>query len=144
MSWLAEADTESKTSDDKWLKIPEPEAINKSTEARFRILESEPADTWRHWIDNRPFNCVGFATCPVCKVRKAAMEINKEKAQAEYRTDHRFFFNVLHEGKVKVYSFGPGLSRQLKVLSEKYGDLRDFDVTVIKRKTGKLSMNVEY
>jgi hypothetical protein len=145
MSWLTEtADTESKTSDDKWLKFPENDVVGKSTEVRFRILESEPEDTWRHWVENRLFNCMGMDTCPVCKVRNAALKINKEKAQADYRTDHRFFFNVLHEGKVKVFSFGPGLSRQLKVLSEKYGDLRDYDITVIKRKTGKLTMNVEY
>ena len=146
MAWLEEqtAETDAPAREDKWLKIPDPEAVNKSTEVTIRILESEPADIWRHWIEDRMYNCPGMDSCPVCKVRNPMLKNNKEAAQKLYRTDHRFFFNVLHEGKTKAFSFGSGLSRQLKVLSEKYDDIRDFDVTIIKRKTGKLPMNVEY
>lgn len=146
MAWIEEqtAETDAPSRDDKWLKIPDPEAVNKSTEVTFRILESEPEDIWRHWIDNNLYNCPGMETCPVCKVRNPMLKNNKEAAQKMYRTDHRFFFNVLHEGKVKTYSFGSGLARQFKVLDEKYDDLRDFDVTVIKRKTGTKLWNVEY
>lgn len=149
MSWLVEADENStQTSDDKWLKIPDPETVNKSSQVTIRILASEPEDTWRHWLDNRVFNCPGIDTCPVCKVRNIAMKVDKEAAQKQYKTDHRFFFPVLFEGKVKIYGFGSGVAKQLKVLSEKYedkyGDLTAYDVTVIKRRTGKLPWNVEY
>lgn len=149
MAWLQEQTEQSdKPVDDKWLKIPDPEAVGKSTEVMIRILESEPADTWQHWLDNRVFNCPGFATCPVCKVRGELLKLDKKAAQERYRTAHRFFFNVLHDGKVKVFSFGSGLAKDLKVFSEKYeekyGDIRSYDVTIIKRKTGKLKQNVEY
>src|SRR6266853_5830499 len=149
MSWLTEqTENETQSSVDKFLKIPEPEAVNKSTEVTIRILESVPEDIWRHWLDNRMFNCRGIETCPVCKVRNELYKIDKEAAQKQFRTDHRFFFNVLHEGKVKIFGFGPGLAQQLKVLDvkyeERYGDLRNYDVTVIKQKTGSKVWNVDY
>ena len=150
MAWLQdqEADENASTQADKWLKIPDPEAVGKSTEVTIRFLDAVPEDTWRHWLDNRLFNCPGMETCPVCKVRNPLLKINKEEAQKKYRTDHRFFANVLFEGQVKIYSFGPGVAKQLLVFikkyEEKYGDITAYDVTVVKRKTGKLIQNVEY
>lgn len=150
MAWLQdqEADENASTQADKWLKIPEPEAVNKSTEVTIRFLDSTPEDSWRHWLENRLFNCPGFETCPVCKVRQPLLKANREEAQKRYRTDHRFFANVLHEGKVKIYSFGPGVAKDLLVFvkkyEEKYGDITSYDVTIIKRKTGRLPQNVEY
>jgi hypothetical protein len=51
---------------------------------------------------------------------------------------------VLFEHEVKVLSFSNSVGRKLKVFLEKYGDLRDYDVTIQKRKTGPLTMNVDY
>lgn len=155
MAWIQEtADDGTQTSEDKWLKFPDNEVIDKSVEVTFRVLETIPEDTWRHWLENRMFNCPGIEACPVCKVRNIALKAAgkdpdaKKAIQNKYRTDHRFFFNVLHEGKTKVYSFGSGVAKDLKIFSEKYsdayGDLRNYDITVMKRKTGRLPQNVEY
>jgi len=154
MGWITETAENTQTSEDKWLKIPDPEAVGKSTEVTFRILETVPEDTWRHWLENRMFNCPGIEACPVCKVRNIALKAAgkdpdaKKAVQNQYRTDHRFFFNVLHEGKTKVFSFGSGIAKDLKIFSDKYsddyGDIRNYDITVMKRKTGKLPQNVEY
>jgi hypothetical protein len=87
-------------------------------------------------------------TCPVCKVRNPLLKIDKEAAQKQYRTDHRFFANVLHNGEVKIYSFGPGVAKQLlifiKKYEERYGDITAYDVSIQKRKTGPKIQNVEY
>lgn len=150
MAWLQdqEANEEASQQAEKWLKLPEPEAVNKTTETTIRFIDATPEDTWRHWLDNRMFNCPGMETCPVCKVRNPLLKIDKEKAQKEYRTDHRFFANVLYDGKVKIFSFGPGIAKQLLVFikkyEEKYGDITSYDVTIMKTKTGRLPQNVEY
>lgn len=149
MAWLSDQEaTDESSQQDKWLKLPEPEAVGKTTETTIRFIDATPEDTWRHWLDNRMFNCPGMERCPVCKVRNPLLKIDKEKAQKEYRTDHRFFANVLHEGKVKIFSFGPGIAKQLLVFikkyEEKYGDITAYDVTIMRTKTGKLPQNVDY
>jgi hypothetical protein len=149
MGWLKEQNEENTApSENRFLKIPEPEAVFKTTEVTIRFLDATPEDTWRHWLDNRMFNCPGMDTCPVCKVRNPLLKINKEEAQKKYRTDHRFFANVLFNGEVKIYSFGPGVAKQLLVFIKKYeerfGDITMYDVSIQKKKTGKLPQNVEY
>jgi hypothetical protein len=145
MAWLAEtADTETKVIDEKWLRIPEPEAVNKTTEVTLRVLDETPVGTWRHWLGSRPYNCPGMNTCPVCKIRMEAKKSDPKGYKNEYRLDYRYFFNVLFEHQVKIYSFSSGVGRKLQTFQEKYGDLRDYDVTIQKRKTGPLVMNVEW
>lgn len=143
--WLEEQTetTETKIADDKWLKIPDPPQ-GKTAEVRLRILDEEPLGVWRHWADNRPYNCPGISVCPICKVRMEAKKNNPNGYRNDYRMDYRYFFNVFTDGKVKIWSFSSGVGRKLKVFLEKYGDLRDYDVSVRKRKTGPLPMNVEY
>src|SRR5260221_6639941 len=145
MGWLQddETKTDTKTSDDKWLKIPDP-AIGKTNEVRMRILDEEPVGVWRHWQDNKPYNCPGIATCPICKVRMEAKKSDPEGCRKIYKMDFRYYFNVLVNEQVKIFSFSSSLGRKLKMFFEKYGDLRDYDVTIQKRKTGPLPMNVEY
>jgi hypothetical protein len=149
MAWLTEqAEETPRIVDDRWLKIPDPEAVGKSTEVTIRFLDATPEDTWRHWLEDRMFNCPGMNDCPVCKVRNPLLKIDREAAQKQYRTDHRFFANVLHEGRVKIFSFGPGIAKQLLVFinkyADKYGDITSYDVSIQKRKTGRLPQNVEY
>ena len=149
MAWLTDQEAdETSQKEDKWLKIPEPEAVNKSTEVTIRFLDAVPEDVWQHWLENRVFNCPGIATCPVCKVRNEALKINKEAAQKKYKTNHRFFANVLFNGEVKIFGFGPGVAKQLLVLikkyEEKYGDITTYDVSIQKHKTGRLPQNVDY
>lgn len=144
MSWQAEqTDTDTRVVDDKWLKIPDAQ-IGKTTEVKLRILDEEPQGAWRHWQDNRSYNCPGIAICPVCKVRMEAKKNDPEGYKKDFRMDYRYYFNVFVDGKVKIFSFSSSVGRKLKMFLEKYGDLRDYDVSIIKRKTGPLPMNVEY
>lgn len=133
-----------KTEEINWLKIPEPAAVGKTAELRVRILDEEPVGTWRHWLGNRPYNCPGYEKCPVCRVRSEAMKSDPDGYKNTYRIDYRSFLNVLHDDKVAVFSVTPTIERKLKVFTERYGDLRDYDISVMKRKTGTLKQNVEY
>lgn len=145
MAWLEDtAEATERVVDERWLKIPTPTAVKEATEVKLRILDEVPVGTWRHWLAGRPYNCPGMDTCPVCKVRNAAKKNDPKGYKDEYKLDYRYFFNVLFNGEVKIYSFGNGVGRKLKTFQEKYGDLRDYDVTIQKRKTGPLVMNVEW
>jgi hypothetical protein len=145
LGWQEErTDTTERVIDQKWLKIPDPAAIKEATEVKLRILDETPVGTWRHWLGSRPYNCPGMDTCPVCKVRMEAKKFDPKGYKDTYKLDYRYFFNVLFNGEVKVYSFGSGVGRKLKTFQEKYGDLRDYDVTIQKRKTGPLVMNIEW
>jgi hypothetical protein len=142
--WLEEqVETTERPVDDKWLKIPEP-ALGKTTEVRLRILDEEPVGIWRHWQNGRAYNCPGIGVCPVCKVRMEAKKYDPEGYKNNFRMDYRYYFNVFVDGKVRIWSFSSGVGRKLKVFLEKYGDLRDYDISVRKRKTGPQVMNVEY
>lgn len=143
--WLEDQveSSDTKTVDEKWLKIPDS-PIGKTAEVRLRILDEEPIGVWRHWFGQRAYNCPGMDTCPVCSVRFTAKKNNPDGYKDEFRMDYRYYFNVYFEGAVKVWSFTSGVGRQLKVFNERYGDLRDYDVSVRKRKTGPMVQNVEY
>jgi hypothetical protein len=153
MSWLedvTDTSAETKVADEKWLKIPDPQ-LGKTTEVRLRILDEEPVGVWRHWQGSRPYNCPihdvkkeGIGACPACKARFAAKKVDPDGYRANFKMDYRYYFNVFVDGKVKIWSFSSGVGRKLKVFLEKYGDLRDYDVSIRKRKTGPQIMNVEY
>lgn len=143
--WLEDQvdSTVTKTVDEKWLKIPDAE-VGKTTEVRMRILDEQPIGVWRHYFGGRPYNCEGLDRCPVCKVRFEAKKNHPDTYKEDYRMDYRYYFNVFVDGAVKIYSFPSGVGRKLKMFEGKYGDLRDYDISIQKRKTGMDPKNVEY
>src|SRR5690348_8124413 len=67
----------------------------------IRIIDAEPEGTWRHWYNQRPYNCPGkLGNCPVCVARNAAKETDPDNYRNTYRLEHVHVFNVLHDGKV--------------------------------------------
>lgn len=152
MAWL-EDQQNTNNEQDVWLKFPPLKNVGEKAEIRMRILEKEPAGVWVHWMENKPFNCCRpDHSCPVCEVREAARTKSPDTYRDEYPMRFRYFFNVLvtENGKpvVKVFSFGPGLGKDLKQFSEKYaeryGPLTAYDIAVRKTQVGRLPMNVEY
>src|ERR1700682_145889 len=110
MGWQEErTDTDTKVVDDKWLKIPDATAVGLATEVKLRILDETPVGTWRHWLESRPYNCPGMDICPVCRARNEAKKSDPVGYKKDYKLDYRYFFNVLFNGQVKVYSFGSGV-----------------------------------
>lgn len=151
MAWMDDSRNNS-TTDNFWLKFPTLNNVGDRAEIRMRVISgdsnvpNEPSGVWQHWLEGRPFNCCEPAMrCPVCAARKLV-------PQAQQKTDFplrsRQFFNVLVEENgrpaVKVFGFGFGISKDLKSFSQRYGDLRNYDITVRQEKVGRLPMNVDY
>ena len=152
MPWMDDSQSSGVNTDSVWLRFPQQiKNVGDKTEARMRVIAGDPADpgvplgVWVHWLQGKPFNCNGPLPCPVCAARK---EVSVDRQKTEFPMRSKQFFNVLVDdnGKpaVKVYSFGFGVSKDLKSFSEKYGDLRKYDITVRKEQVGRLPMNVDY
>lgn len=151
--------------EERYLKFDEP-AQGKTVEVKIRILENKPERVFRHWIGpdikhSRPYNCPSKSGgCPACAERfelKNYAMTQEGDVQAKlladvrelHRMDKKFLVNVLvvgEEPKVRIYSFGQKVADKLDVLQErmKNSDLRDWDLTVIKRKTGPEKFNIDY
>lgn len=141
MAWLED---EQNTSD-RFLKIDSPKKKGESTKVTLRVLDGEPEGTFRHWFNRRPYNCPGRAgKCPVCVVRNAAMELDKEGAKKKYQMEHVYFFNVLVDGEVKILTFKNAVATKLREFIHEYGDLRNYDVKITKTKNGPLDMNIAW
>jgi hypothetical protein len=152
MAWLEDEESEGSAAQDRYLKLSNPEQ-GKTSEVRIRILDEKPAKVFRHWIGldpskQRPYNCPSRqAGCVACAERYALKE-RGEDASKTYRMDKRFLVNALvftdNGVETKIFSFGQKLGEKLDFLHTRHGDLRNFDITIIKRKTGPLNFNVEY
>lgn len=154
MPWMDDNSQNSgNNTDSVWLRFPQQIKLpGDRTEVRMRVLGGDPNDpavpvgVWVHWLQGKPFNCPGIQSgCPVCEARKNAPP---DKQKTDFPLRSKSFFNVLvdENGKpaVKVFSFGFGVSKDLKSFTEKYGDLRNYDITVRKEQVGRLPMNVDY
>lgn len=153
--WLPNNQQEANTqnTDNIWLKFEQLNRVDDKSEITLRILggdptnPAEPMGVWTHWLNNKPYNCVGFDDCPVCQARKQAMKEDPQGYKKKFQIAFKYFFNVLvDEGGpvVKVFSFGGGLGKNLKAFQEEYGDLRTYDIKVRKTKTGNRQQDVEY
>lgn len=137
---------------DNYLKLVETEQGKPPSKVKIRVLDEKARGVWRHWIgpdrnNARPFNCPSRGGgCAACAER----DFLKSKG-ADHRDLHKmekkYLVNALVLGEapeVKIFSFGKRLSEKMNFLLEEYGDLRDYDITVIRRKTGPEKFNVEY
>lgn len=141
MAWLEDEQSAS----DRFLKIDSPKKKGESTKVTIRVLDAEPEGTFRHWFNRRPYNCPGRAgKCPVCVVRNAAIEMDKDAAKKQYQMEHVYFFNVLVDGEVKILTFKNAVATKLREFIHEYGDLRNYDVKITKTKNGPLDMNIAW
>lgn len=153
MSFLDD-EVEGPKPEDKYLRIPDAEQ-GKASKVKVRVIDQKARGVWRHWIgpdrtSARPFNCpTRGGGCAACAER----DFLKSKG-VDHRDTHKmekkYLVNVLilgatpEEQEVRIFSFGKRLSEKMNFLLEEYGDLRDYDITLIKRKTGPEKFNVEY
>lgn len=152
MPWMDDSSQSSGGSTDSiWLRFPQQiKNVGERTEVRMRVIAGDsndpgvPVGVWVHWLQGKPFNCMGQG-CPVCAARK---EVSPDKAKIDFPLRSKQFFNVLVDENskpaVKVFSFGFSVSKDLKSYTEKYGDLRNYDITIRKEQVGRLPMNVDY
>ena len=109
---------------------------------------------FQHWIGPdpqhvRPYNCPSRrAGCPACAERQIA-KLKGEDHRAIHRISKKNFANVIElsdDPKLKVYAFGPSVLSAIETLTTRKGkeDPTTYDITVVKRRTGTETFNIEY
>ena len=109
---------------------------------QLRIIGDEPYSRWTHWIpqanDGKGFgvDCIG-KDCPICVIL-ASDKKNKIKSKYSSRKTHAI--NVLTKKpgttpEVAILDAGNKIFNGLLVLMEQMGDLKNYDVKIIKSGT---------
>lgn len=125
---------------------------------KMRLLDFPGVGVFRHWIGpgdvKRPYNCPGkLGGCPACKERSVAKLKDPESDwRGIHRMDHRNVVNVLElaEGqapKLKVFQISNSVEKRLGATiarGAKYADPTDYDIEVMKRRTGSKVFDIEY
>lgn len=154
------SDTTTETPVDKYVKIPDPswdeeERRGGKATVKLRLLDYPGVQVFRHWIgegkSKRPYICPGKrGGCPACKER-AIVKVKGGEYRDVYRMDVRRVVNVLElseeDPKLKVWQYGPSIEKRFTATIErgsKYSDPTAYDITLMKRKTGPATFNVEY
>lgn len=145
---------------EKYVKLPDPswdeeERKGGKVTTKLRLLDYPGVLVFRHWIgegkNRRPFICPGKrGNCPACKER-STVKLRGGDYVNTHRMDARRWVNVLElseeDPKLKIWQYGPSIEKRFTATIErgdKYADPTSYDITVMKRKTGKEPFNVEY
>lgn len=123
----------------KYLKIP-------TGTTTIRVIDEAPEVRWTHWIpeanEGKGFNanCPGKG-CPICK---EIAEKKKAKQKCKYSSRKLHAINVLNRADNEVYILDQGVKifNGLKTLMAEMGDLREYDVKIVK--TGESFGNIDY
>ena len=129
MSW---DEVEGKSSDENkvnYIKFAEGKATV------IRVLDEAPVSKWRHWIQsaNRSVTCCGKG-CPVCASITTAKDAG---ITPMFSSVMRHTLHVINKntGELELLEQGKTFFDQLLTLKNNAGDLRDYDIKVIR--TGK-------
>lgn len=128
MSW---ADIERNGNDNE--KVPYTK-FNGTT--RIRILDDEPYSFWQHWLPQQStsVSCMG-KECPICSVNAQA-KANKEKPIYGNSQRHAMRIWNYGENRMEVMIQGKGFFSQLLTLNREIGDLKGYDIKVIRNGSG--------
>jgi len=149
--------TQETTAADKYVKMKgfdKNDPVGETTEIKLRFLEYPGVQVFQHSIGPdsthvRPYNCPSRrAGCPACAERQIA-KLKGEDHRAIHRISKKNFANVLElseDPKLKVFAFGPQVLSAIEALTTRKGkeDPTAYDITVVKRKTGHETFNIEY
>ena len=107
---------------------------------KLRVLDEEPYSRWSHWIPQAnsgkgtSVDCIGKG-CPVCEKIK---EDKKNGAKQKYSTKKAHAINVLNRetNEVEILDSGNKIFQGLAILLSQMGDLRGYDVNIVKSGSG--------
>ncbi len=112
-----------------------------------RILDDHPESRWTHWIPQAnggrglSVDCLGTSTCPVCAAMAEDKTANR-KARYTSRKQHAINWLNRETGEVEILEQGQKVFGGLKILLEQMGDLRNYDVKIVR--TGETFNNIDY
>ena len=125
---------DSENNDIDFLKFPEGNTI-------IRIIDEKPYTRWTHWIPQAnegkgaSITCIGKG-CPVCEIISQA-KANKEKPKYNSRKVHAMRTINRTTGKVEINEQGKMFYQNLNSIRQAVGDVRAYDIKVIRKGTGK-------
>lgn len=129
MSWADIENTEKKE------KIPYTKFVEGQT--MIRVLDEEPYSFWQHWLpaQNTAVTCPG-KDCPICS---QIAQAKANKIQPKYNNSRRHALRIWNytTNQMEIMIQGKGFMSQLLMLNREVGDLRDYDVKVIRKGSGK-------
>jgi len=130
MSWL-EVEGTGGSSDESKIDYLKFEA-GKGKETVMRVMDEAPVSKWRHWLAsaNRSVSCCGKG-CPVC----ASMKLAKAAGvKSPYGSTMKHTLHVINKktGKLELLEQGKTFFDQLLAYKTNIGDLRDYDIKVIR------------
>ena len=101
----------------------------------IRIMDEQPVSKWRHWVlsAKRSVTCCG-KDCPICASIKTAKDAGMTPV---YSSVMRHTLHVINKSTnaLELLEQGKTFFDQLLVFKNNMGDLRDYDIKVIR--TGK-------
>lgn len=128
MSWADVEKTET-------TKIPYTKFREGSTV--IRILDSEPYSFWQHWlqVQKSAVTCIGKG-CPICNV---IAEDRANKITPRFGNSQRHAMRVWNysTNQMEIMIQGRKFMNQLLTLNKEIGDLKDYDVKVVRTGSGK-------
>lgn len=108
----------------------------------IRILDEEPYSFWQHWIPASRTSaiCSGSKDCPVCHV---IAEAKANKVDAPYNNQHRHAMRVwnYNTNQMEIMIQGKGFMTQILALHKEVGDIRNYDIKVLRSGEG---LNTNY
>lgn len=116
-----------------YTKFPEGSTI-------IRVLDKEPYTRWTHWVQQANggkglgVTCIGKG-CPICELISIA-KANKEKPKYTSRKVHSMRIINRTTEKVEINEQGKTFYENLKNIMDEVGDVRAYDIKVIRKGTG--------
>ena len=102
----------------------------------IRILDEEPYSFWAHWLpkQNTSVTCLG-KDCPICSV---VAQAKANKLQPPYNNSHRHAMRIWNytTNQMEIMIQGRSFMNQLLMLHKEVGDLRTYDIKIVRSGTG--------
>lgn len=104
----------------------------------IRILDDEPFSFWQHWlqVQSTSVSCMGKG-CPICAV--IAEEKANKVANRKYSSSQRHAIRIWNykTNQMEVMIQGKNFFNQLLTLHREVGDLKTYDLKIIRNGEGK-------
>lgn len=102
----------------------------------IRILDNEPYSFWSHWLQKQQTSvtCMG-KDCPICNIIASA---RANKVDSPYNNSHRHAMRIWNysTNKMEVMIQGKGFMSDMLALHREIGDLRTYDIKIVRNGTG--------
>lgn len=99
----------------------------------IRVLDEEPYSFWQHWINKARTSAIcGEPDCPICEIIKNA---KKEGIPSEYQNSRRHAMRIWNytTNRMEILIQGRSFMNDLYVLHKEVGDIREYDIKVVRK-----------